>query len=507
MTQPKQPNILFVMADQLTAALTGPYGHKVVQTPNMDRLTRAGITFDAAYTPSPLCGPARASFITGKYISRLGVYDNATAFHTEELAIPHYLGSAGYDCVASGKLHYVGPDQLHGFARRLTTDIYPADYDWLQHRDPERAFDPAQRGRHAHQYVADAITVGDWQWNLGYDEETQFRALEYLRAKGRDKREKQAAGEGYQPFFLFASFHHPHDPFRPPQEYWDLYENAPIDLPDFPDDLDVTYSLLDRWLNHWHQVDGYDVRDPASLTVVRRAYYALVTYIDRKLGELLDALERVNLAEDTIVVFASDHGDMLGERGMVQKRVFYEWSSRVPLIVRFPDGRSAGTRITQPVSLVDLLPTYCDLAGVEQQLPHDGHSLMLLINGEASEPWDVFCESHAEGVFGSCFMLREARYKYVYILHADGEDEQLFDLQADPGEWHNLAYDAAYAPVVADLRARLFAQFDPPAVERDVQASFEKRKLLRRWWAATGATFDYVPNFDPTRNSAAQYLP
>lgn len=503
--QPK-PNILFVMADQLTPFLTGPYGHPVVQTPNMDRLAREGIVFETAYTPAPLCVPARAAFMTSKYASQLGVYGNAASFSSEELTIPHYLGSAGYDCVASGKLHYIGPDQLHGFSRRLTTDIYPENYRLLPNRDLQRAADPAIQGKHAFQYTAEAIHVGEWRSYLSYDEEAQFRALEYLRAKGIDKRRKRAEGQSYQPFFLYASFHHPHDPFWPPQALWDLYENSPIDLPHFPDDLDASYSILDRWLNQWHQVDKFDVRNEDNLRNVRRAYYALVTYADQKLGELLTALREHGLEEDTIVVFASDHGDMLGEKGMVQKRTFYEWSTRVPLIFRFPDRCNHGTRIAQPVSLLDLLPTFLDVAAVEERFPCEGHSLIPLIEG-TGEAWDIFAESHAEGVYGACFMLRRGRYKYVYILHEYGEDSQLFDLDADPGESINLCHQHEYQTVVAALKNRLHEQFDPHAIEADIQHSFRVRALLKKWSEQVSVTWDYMPVFDARRGTSDQYLP
>ena len=501
------PNILFVMSDQLTPFLTGAYGHPVVQTPNMQRLADEGVLFEAAYTPYPLCGPARAAFITAKYASRIGVYDNAAAFDSQELTMAHYLGSVGYDCVASGKLHYVGPDQLHGFSRRLTTDIYPEDYSWLQNRDPDRAGDPVVQGGHAYQYTGEAIRTDLWRSNLSYDEETQFRALEYLRAKGLEKRSKGAEGQDYQPFFLFTSFHHPHDPFWPPRQFWELYENAPIDLPHFPENLEATYSILDRWLNQWHQVDKFDIRNEDSLRRVRRAYYALVTYIDQHLGALLDALEAHDLAQDTVVVFASDHGDMLCEKGMVQKRTFYEWSTRVPLIIRFPDHRGQGRRIAQPVSLLDLLPTFLDIAGVEACQPHDGHSLMPLIEDATVEAWDVFAESHAEGIYGVCFMLRTARYKYVYILHRDGEDAQLFDMQADPDELVNLHGQAAYQALTDELKARLLQQFDPPAVEAQIQQSIKTRTLLRTWSQQVNVSWEYTPFFDARRKTSDQYLP
>jgi choline-sulfatase len=498
-------NILFIMADQMTPALVGAYGHPVVQTPNLNRLAQAGVRFNNAYTPYPLCGPARAALAAGKYASRLGIYDNACLFHSDELTIAHYLTLAGYDCVASGKLHYVGPDQLHGFSRRLTTDIYPEDFRWLQNRDASRSSDPAMKGNHAAQYIAEAIRV-EWHSNLAYDEAVAFHSEQYLRAKGQEKRLKAARNERYQPFLLFSSFHHPHDPFKPPRAYWDLYEDQPIDVPDYPDTLADSYSLLDQWLNEWHGVDRYDVRNPESLRTVRRAYYALVTYIDDKIGQLLQTLEESGLAQDTMIIFTSDHGDMLGEKGMVQKRTFYDWSAKVPLIIHSPETPIPGQQIEQPVSLLDLLPTLLELTGCEAALPHDGHSLVPLLNNKTSEAWDVYSESHAEGVYGTCFMLRAGQYKYNYIVYRETIDVQLFDMEADPGEWHNLAGQGPYQALEAELRNRLLAQFDPLEIEQAIQASIPRRKLLKRWTEAVGLSWSYHPKYDPDQRTLDQYL-
>ncbi|HEX2324053.1 MAG TPA: sulfatase-like hydrolase/transferase, partial [Chloroflexota bacterium] len=260
------PNILLIMADELIAALTGAYGHPVVQTPHLDALARRGVRFDAAYSPAPLCAPARACLISGQYTSTNRVYDNAALFAADIPSMGHYLTNAGYDCVLSGKMHFVGPDQLHGFRRRLTTDIYAEEFNMLDNRAPwSVARDPAQfdpergRGRHAGNYVGSNVYVGRWHHHLSYDEEAHFRALEYLRAQGalrgmaerrwgsasgrrqaggtpgagqsplgaeeRSAEREHASGEaGARPWFLCVSYHHPHEPFWPPQDVWDLYE-------------------------------------------------------------------------------------------------------------------------------------------------------------------------------------------------------------------------------------------------------------------------------------------
>jgi choline-sulfatase len=530
----RQPNILLIMADELVTFLIGAYGHPVVQTPNLDALVRQGVRFDAAYSPSPLCAPARACLISGQYTSTNRVYDNAALFAADIPSMGHYLTNAGYDCVLSGKMHFVGPDQLHGFRRRLTTDIYAEEFNMLDNRAPwSIARDPslfsveAGRGHHVRNYVGSNVHVGRWHHHLAYDEEAHFRGREYLRAKGavralaedatsrgasRDTEEPRGPGmaraAGDQPFFLCVSYHHPHEPFWPPKDIWDLYEDAQIDIPEYPADMEERYSAMDRWLNAQHgirhQVD--ELRSPESLHRVRRAYYALVTYIDRKVGELIDTLKEHDLWDETVVIFSSDHGDMLCEKSMVQKRAFYEYSCRVPLIMRFPEDRWAGTIVNEPVSLIDLQPTFLDLAGVpaEARLPMDGTSLMGLIDGSDMAPRTVFAEMHVEDNPVLCFMARRGRFKYN---HMHGVDAQLFDLDVDPKEWNNLAGNPEYAQVETDLRNAILERFDLDAIEADVRRSINARRLIRQAMRRNGTLWDYAPTFDPNKDALQQYLP
>ena len=503
------PNILLIISDQMTPFLTGAYGHPVVKTPGLDRLVREGIRFDAAYTPCPISAPARACLMTGTYTSVNGCYDNAALLPSDRPTFAHYLTNVGYDTVLSGKMHFVGPDQLHGFNRRLTTDIYPSDFRWVK---PEWIRIKEEKGRnasevmadrqsyHARGYTGDGVRVGTWNHALSYDEETHFRSLEYLHARGR---RKEIRGET-QPFLLCASYHHPHEAFWPPRAYWDLYENERIDIPEFPQDLDRTYSMMDRWLNAYHGVKRVDLRDPDSLYRLRRAYYALVTYMDRKVCELLDALEENHLLDDTVVIFTSDHGDMLCEKEMVQKRSFYEWSSRIPLIVRLPGGQEAGARCPQPVSLVDILPTLCDLCGVEERLPCNGRSLIGLAMGAETEDRVVFSEMHSEAMGAPCFMVRRGHHKYVYI---HGYGAQLFDLERDPGEWHNLAGDPDCRDVEAHLRECILNTFDPDAIAHEVLESLYRRQTIRQAMEISGTSWDHTPIFDAEKPALDQYLP
>jgi choline-sulfatase len=276
---PERPNLLVVLADQVNPFLTAPYGDPVAQTPAMAAVAAEGVRFDAAYTPFPLCAPARASFMTGRHASAIGCLDNASILPADEPTFGHHLSRAGYETVLTGKMHFVGPDQLHGFGRRLTTDVFPAGVDWVPVVDEEGRF-PA--GGHARHYVDPDPGVRTWTQFLAFDEETQFRALEYLRERGRTG--------ATTPFCLVVSYHHPHDPFHVRQSDWDRYEGVDIPLPRVPPDIADTYTAMDRWANEAHGTDRYDVRDPSSLTRLRRAYYAALSYVDGKLGELLDAL-------------------------------------------------------------------------------------------------------------------------------------------------------------------------------------------------------------------------
>jgi choline-sulfatase len=481
------PNILLVMTDQLVPLLTGPYGSRTAITPHLDALAARGVTFDNAYTPNPLCAPARAALVTGRYASDLGCWDNATVLHADEPTVAHYLTDAGYEAVLSGKMHFVGPDQLHGFRRRLTTDVFPAGMDWVPLLDEQGRF---PRGGHARSYVPPQAGVRKWTKFLNYDEETNYRSLEYLRERSRTQPE--------EPFFLVASYHHPHDPFHVTQELWDLYEDVDIEVPTHPANLAESYTALDRWLNETHETEQVDLDDPDKLRVLRRAYLGLVTYVDRKLGELVKTLEDTGQLEDTLIVFTSDHGDMLGERRMVQKRCFYEWSARVPLIMRLPGDAGAGTRVTEPTTLLDLVPTFLDVAGVPQgeRFALDGASLLPLAAGERDPGRFVLSEYHVEKVHAPSFMARRDRFKYVMV---HGHEEQLFDLEADPGEWRNLIGQPNYREVEEELRGLVLARFDPAALMAAGQASIARRDLIRRANQKNGVKWDYQPFFDATK--------
>ena len=300
-----RPNLLLVMADQLAPQFLPCHGHPVVQAPAVERLAAEGVVFDAAYTNSPLCAPARFTFMSGRLPSCIAAWDNATEFSAEIPTLAHYLAAEGYATCLSGKMHFVGPDQLHGFERRLTTDVYPADFTWHPEWDrPEARLD----WFHNMGVVLDAGPCVRSMY-LDYDDEVIFEARRYLfeRARGGDDR----------PFFLTVSMIQPHDPYLCREERWAAYRDEDIDLPAVPAGS-VAEDPHSARLRHGYGASDVEL-DEATLRRARRAYYGAVSDVDAKLGELLGALADAGLADDTVVVFTADHGDMLGERGMCSR--------------------------------------------------------------------------------------------------------------------------------------------------------------------------------------------
>jgi choline-sulfatase len=482
-TGQRLPNILLVVADQMTPFLLQACGHAGARTRHLAALGERGVSFTAAYTPSPICVPARAGLMTGQQVSRLGCYDNGDPFPSYVPTFAHYLTNAGYDVVLSGKMHFIGADQLHGFRRRLTTDVYPAGFLWSY---PLPAEGEAPAFDFVRQYQAQNIGA-DWSTELQYDEETHFRAIEYLRQAPRDR-----------PFALTVSYTNPHPPYRVPAAYWELYREAEMPLPRYPADLEAHYSDFDRALIRWHGLDRKSIRAPEHLLAMRRGFAALSHYIDDKLGELLAVVEERGLAGDTVVVFTSDHGDMLGEKGLIQKRSFYEWSARIPLFIARPGGTAA--TVDTPVSLLDLAPTLLALAGVEPAGPLDGRSLLPALEGQLLDDRPVVAEYHGEGIMRPCVMVRHGDWKYIYVHRSP---PQLFNLASDPGEWRNRAGDPAAAEVERALHDVVAGgRFDLARIEAEAWARLPQKQVVNQAMARNRTNWDYRVDVDP----ATQYV-
>jgi choline-sulfatase len=481
-----RPNFLILMADQLTARALPAYGNRIAKTPHIDALAAAGVVFDAFYCNSPLCAPSRFSFLSGRRVSAIGAYDNAAEFPAQVPTFAHYLRGAGYRTVLSGKMHFCGADQLHGFEERLTTDIYPADFGWTP--DWTR-FEHRPSWYHSMDSVTQAGPCTRTN-QIDFDDDVIFNARQKLfdMARGKDRR----------PFCMVASMTHPHDPYVIPQGYWDRYAGVDIDMPRVrmsPDQLDPH----SRRLRHVCGLDLQPVND-AQVRAARRAYYGAVSYVDDQIGVLLAALADARFADDTIVLLLADHGDMLGERGLWYKMNFFEPACTIPLIVHAP-ARFVPRRVAGAASLVDILPTLCELAGrpADFATPLDGNSLVPQLAGDAGRD-EVIGEYLAEGAISPLVMIKRGRYKFV---HSPVDPDQLYDLLDDPDELRNLAADGRRAEHVREFRAESARRWDMPALHAAVLDSQRRRHLvydaLRR---GRYTSWD----FQPFRDAGRQYV-
>ena len=481
-----RPNILILMVDQLNGTLFPDGPAPWLHAPNLARLAARSARFANAYTGSPLCAPGRASFMSGQLPRRTRVYDNAAEFASDIPTYAHHLRRAGYYTGLSGKMHFVGPDQMHGLEERLTTDIYPADFGWTpDYRKPGERIDWWYHNLGS----VTGAGVAEITNQLEYDDEVAHFATQklYDLSRGADDR----------PWCLTVSFTHPHDPYVARRKYWDLYEGcAHLD----PPGAAIAYDDQDP-----HSKRLMDACDWRGLTITkdhiaraRRGYFANISYIDDKIGEILAVLEATR--QEAIVVFVSDHGDMLGERGLWFKMNFFEGSARVPLMIAAP-GLAPG-RIDTPVSTIDLAPTLADLAGVSmaEVMPWtDGETLLPLAQGTGRTS-PVAIEYAAEGSDAPLVCLRYGKWKYIRCAL---DPEMLFDLKADPAERTNLAADPAHAATLAALRTKSEARWDLAAYDAEVRQS-----QARRWVVyealRNGAYFPW--DYQPLQKASERYM-
>ena len=482
----ERPNILIIMVDQLNGTLFPDGPAEWLHTPHLKKLAARSVRFENCYTASPLCAPGRASFMSGQLPSVTGVYDNAAEFPSDLPTYAHHLRRAGYQTCLSGKMHFVGPDQMHGFEERLTTDIYPADFGWTpDYRKPGERIDWWYHNMGS----VTGAGVAEITNQMEYDDEVAYHATRklYDLARGHDDR----------PWCLTVSFTHPHDPYVARKTYWDMYEDCDHLMPEvgpIPYEEQDAHSKRIFDANDWR---NFDITDE-DVQKSRRAYFANITYLDDKVGEILDVLERTR--QEAVILFVSDHGDMLGERGLWFKMNFYEGSARVPLMISAPGLEPR--HVTDPVSNIDVCPTLCDLAGVDMSevMPWTaGQSLVPTAKGiERTEP--VAMEYAAEASYAPLVSLRYGKWKYNRCAL---DPDQLFDLEADPHELTNLADDPAHQGTLNSLRAKSEARWDLDRFDADVRLSQAKRWVV--YEALRNGSY-YPWDYQPLQKASERFM-
>jgi len=421
-----RPNILVIMSDEHDPAITGCYGNGLVRTPNLDRLAARGIAFDCAYTNSPLCVPARLAFTSGKYISRIGAWNNSCWIPAgdEVPSIASAMTAAGYDSLLCGKQHYdatrrYGFTEIGGNMNRSRKTGRGA----RRAADDERINAKSRDQRFAQFHTGQTSSI------IAHDQKVTAGVIEFL-----DKRERSA-----KPFFLFAGYLAPHFPLIVPERFWKPYEGK-VPMPELPPG-----HVASQPLNYHHLRRGFGVveTDPKTVRLGRELYYGLTQWLDVEIGKVLAALERAGLAEDTVVIYTTDHGENLGEHHLWWKNCMYEHAARIPLIAAWPERWKGGGRRTGACTHVDLVQTIAELGGARAPGDWNGESLCRWMDDPAASWKDLaVSEYYAHNIASGYAMLRQGRCKYVYHTPADAKhpaERELYDLVADPKEVTNLA--------------------------------------------------------------------
>jgi choline-sulfatase len=433
--------------------------------------------------------------MSGQLISRIAAYDNASEFRASVPTFAHYLKTLGYHTCLSGKMHFVGPDQKHGFQDRVTTDIYPSDFAWTP--DWEAHDERIDKWYHNMQTVKESgVAVATFQTD--YDDEVGFAARRWLIDRGRDRAHGSEA-----PFCMVASFIHPHDPYVAQPEWWDLYDDDDVDMPEF------TLSSEDQDPFSRRVMDGieasYVTLTDEEVRRARRAYLANVSFFDSQVGKIVKTLKDIGELDNTIVIVTADHGDMLGERGLWYKMNFFEYSARVPLIMTGP-GVAKG-RAPNACSLLDLLPTFVDIGGGTPEMfgeTVDGRSLMPLARGELDPVDEAIGEYCAEMTPWPVFMIRRGPLKYI---HCDIDPPQLYDLSVDPFEKVNVAADPAYAEAAAGFVAEVRTRWNSDQLRKDVITTQKSRRALHAAMEAdAGEHWDYNPPSDASQQYVRNHM-
>ena len=424
----KKPNIIVVMSDEHNANIMGCYGNQIIRTPNLDRLAEQGITLESAYCNSPLCVPSRLSFTSGKYASRVGAWNNGCWLPNDEYpSLPRILNNSGYESFLCGKQHYDGM-RRYGFTeiggnmnksrktgrggRRKADDLKPK---------------PGLSNRFDNFHPGDSNV-------LKHDRNVTAGVLEFLQKRRVEDK----------PFFLFAGYLAPHFPLIVPKSYWDNYKGK-IALPKIPPD-----HLESQPLNYKHLRIGFNVEDTPDEIVRkgRELYYGLTEWLDVELGKVFRALAESEVADNTVIIYTTDHGENMGEHGLWWKNCMYDHAARVPLVVSWPARWKGEQRRTEACSLVDVVQMIAELAGTQTPEDWNGKSMVSWLDDPKTNWKDsAVSEYYAHYITSGFAMLRQGQYKYVYHTPPDDQhssEQELYDLKTDPGEFNNLAKKAKY---------------------------------------------------------------
>lgn len=466
----ERPNLLYIHSDQHNPYVTGCYGDDVVHTPALDRLATEGALFTNAYCPSPICVPSRMSTLAGQHPYRTRVWTNDHSLNSGIPTFAHAMGAAGYRPVLIGRMHAIGPDQLHGYAERLIGD-HSSNY--VGGPGPRRGLPQGTAGPRRISLEASGAGQSGYQVHDAY---CTAAAIDFINREGVRTR----TSHDREPFCLTVGLMLPHPPYVAQEADFRLYDGR-VPSPRIPMPPPEALHPHIRWRM---ESGGILTTHPAGVARARTAYWALVSRMDAMIGQILDALDANGFADNTLVVYASDHGDSLGERGLWWKHTFYEESVKVPLILRWPGRIPPGQRSERVVSALDLTATLVNALGAPPLPNAQGRSLLPLLDGCENAAWDdIAFSEYCDDLFGppgGCYqrMVRRGDWKLI-VYH--GEPSQLFNLAEDPDETHDRANDPACRAICDELTQLVLAEWNPEAIIAKMRQIRADNRILSAW--------------------------
>lgn len=447
-----QPNILLIFCDQLRYDAIAAHGNTIIKTPVIDELVRTGASFSSAYTPCPVCVPARFSMHTGLLPHRTGVFEN-TQLPEGRTSCMKVLQEGGYQTFGVGKMHFTFPsggEALWGFDKRADCETNDRSANDFFRAIDERGYQHVHDTGGIRSEMYYVPQVSQLPEDLHHTAWTANKSIEFLQSRDPDR-----------PFFMMSSFRKPHPPFAPPVPWNKLYRGPDMPEPKRPLDSENLMTLWNRFQNRYKYRDQGD--DLNLIRQIKAHYYAETSFIDFSVGRIIEKMKELGIYENTLIVFSADHGELLGDYGCFGKRCFLDSAAKVPLVMSGP-GVAAGTRPDVPVTLLDLMPTFLDAAGLPQRAERSGESLFGLVDGSIERD-AVICQ-YEQGPFAS-YMIRTGHYKYIYS--APDEREFLFDLAHDPDETRNRAENPLFTKKTNELRRRLISFFVSEGYEDPIQ--------------------------------------
>ncbi|MHC4872806.1 MAG: sulfatase-like hydrolase/transferase [Planctomycetota bacterium] len=456
----KKPNIIVIMSDQHNPHILGCTGNDIVRTPNLDKLAQTGTNFTNAYTPSPLCVPARMSFMTGEYGSDINVVSNRSQMTTDVPTFAHALGGAGYEAVLCGRMHFSGHDQFHGFEKRIHGDCW-------NYLTPETMGKGNETRTTSQKKYAVEVAGHGKNGFLYFDKVVTEKACDFIKSNGSDDR----------PYCLVVGLIAPHNPLICRKELFDYYYDK-LDVPEIhdKDKMEKLHPAVQKWRERREVNDLTTEQHHRALA----AYYGLTEEMDENVGKIMESIEGSSEADNTIIIYTSDHGDMAAEQGgMWWKSSFFEGSVGIPLLINDKRVESQKCEVKSIVNLIDVTATMLDYADTDVLNDISGKSLQkFLTEDEESITWqnETFSEFFgAHGDLPSC-MLRKDEWKLIY--YSEFDSVQLFNIDKDPDETTDLADKPEHIDMIKEMLNKIHTSWSAEEMIVCQAEDIRRRKIV-----------------------------